>query len=263
MFSCKHNFTWFRGVLALVGIFFSGIALTGCNQAVTTTTPTATTTPVAATTPIAATAPTTAPAPVAAADVHTVGWTPQPLNFKVQFPYNLKESDRYTFSGGIYHLWVYRTDLPLRTHNKTKPRTEMRFPDYTSGWQQFSADVYVPSGTSGVCIMQIHTGDKRPPHMHVGATIMMVFVIDGSLHFYSSKNIIATNIYNRWFHLNVMHNTKNNHIDIYVDGQLSYSTIYRGKARDWYMKCGVYTQRGASPEMQAYFHNVHLWSKED
>ena len=33
------------------------------------------------------------------------GWSSAPVNFKVQWPYNLSESDRYTFSGGVYHLW--------------------------------------------------------------------------------------------------------------------------------------------------------------
>jgi Alginate lyase len=216
-------------IMALLVLLFSGVVLTGCCQ-------------------------------TAATDVLTEGWTSAPLKFKVQVPYNLNESDRYSFSHGIYHLWVYSNDLSLRKDSKTKPRSEMRFPDYTSGWQQFSADVYVPSGTSGVCIMQIHTGDKKVPHAHVGATIMMAFVIDGTLHFYS-KNIITQNVYDHWFHLNVMHNTKNNHIDIYINGQLRYATIYHGKANDWYMKCGVYSQRHASPEMQVYFQNVKLWTK--
>jgi Alginate lyase len=193
----------------------------------------------------------------------TAGWTPAPLNFKVQVPYNLNKSDRYSFADDIYHLWVFSDDMSIGKNNKTLPRSEMRFdPDYTSGAHQFEADVGVPAGTNRVCIMQIHTGDSDESDS--GATVLMLWVVDGSLRFYD-KNILLPDIYGHAFHLNVIHDLNTHLIDVFINNKLACETKdYHGDkpdADDFYFKCGVYSQKGASPEMQVYFKNIRLWKK--
>jgi hypothetical protein len=58
----------------------------------------------------------------------THGFTQLPFNtsfYHIQKPYNLPETDRYSFFSGIHKLWVYSTDEPLSKNSPTKPRTEI------------------------------------------------------------------------------------------------------------------------------------------
>jgi hypothetical protein len=41
------------------------------------------------------------------------GWTSQPVTFKVQWPYNVPESSRFTFTNGVHHMLVLNS-LTLR-----------------------------------------------------------------------------------------------------------------------------------------------------
>ena len=76
-------------------------------------------------------------ATAASAQIGGSGWSSQAVTFNVQSPYNLPVSSRYTFTDGVYHLFVLSTDKPFNTTTKTLPRTEQRFPDYTSGEIQY------------------------------------------------------------------------------------------------------------------------------
>jgi hypothetical protein len=124
-------------------------------------------------------------APRVFAQVDGSGWTLQSINpiSDVQKPWNLPLSARFTSSNGVYHTWVYNTDQPFSEGDTTKPRTELRLPDYTSGQWQFSAQMMVPSDTSNWCIFQIHTGDAQSPTY--GSTTGMLFFESsngGSIH---------------------------------------------------------------------------------
>jgi hypothetical protein len=58
----------------------------------------------------------------------THGFTQLPFNtsfYHIQKPYNLRETDRYSFFSGIHKLRVYSTDKPLSKNSPTKPRTEI------------------------------------------------------------------------------------------------------------------------------------------
>jgi hypothetical protein len=187
----------------------------------------------------------------------TTGWTPEKVEFKIHHPYNLAESDRFKFVDGIYQLWVLNTDEPFSEGNTTLPRTEMRFPDYTKGEQQFEADMMVPTGSNNVCIMQIHTGDAQSKNY--GSTAFMLDVREGSLKHYGDK-VLASDILDKWFHLNVIHDTETETIIAYVDKKQVWSHADNG-ATDFYFKCGVYEQRGGSDKMQVSIKNLKLWSK--
>lgn len=59
----------------------------------------------------------------------TLGFLRLPLNksnFHIQKPYDLKESERYSFKHGVHKMWVYFTDKPLYRNSPTHPRTEIR-----------------------------------------------------------------------------------------------------------------------------------------
>ncbi|HTD23767.1 MAG TPA: polysaccharide lyase family 7 protein [Terriglobales bacterium] len=190
----------------------------------------------------------------------TTGWTQDPLTFKVQWPFNVPESSRFTLTNGVYHFVVFSNDKPFAPGNTTKPRTEMRFDDYTSGQHQYSADLMVPSGTGGVDLMQIHTGNAQSPKF--GATTLMLFFEvsnGGSLHLYSGTQL-ASNLYNKWFHLNVIHDTKTGLMTVYINGTLVLTRHDNG-AGDFYMKTGVYAQNGETKKMEVFIKNLTLWSK--
>jgi len=199
-------------------------------------------------------------APIAFAVIGT-GWTVDPLNFKVQWPFNVPESSRFTLTNGVYHFIVFSNDKPFAPGNTTRPRTEMRFDDYTSGAHQYDADLMVPCcSVGGVDLMQIHTGNAQSPKF--GATQLMLFFEasnHGSLHFYSGQQL-ASNLYGKWFHLNVIHDTKSGLMTVYINGALVFSK-HDNKAGDYYMKTGVYAQHGATPKMEVFIKNLQLFSK--
>jgi Alginate lyase len=192
----------------------------------------------------------------------TTGFTPLTPSFDVQSPYNLSHSARYTDIDGVYHLWVFNTDQPFSQGNTTEPRTEMRFnPDYTSGIHQFEADYLVPTGTSGVCIFQIHTGDSYSTQF--GSTTFIAHIEGVDLRHYTDV-ILAHDIINTWFHLNVIHNMNNHTIQCFINNKLTYTQKDNG-APDFYFKCGVYTEQSGpgtgSHEMQDFIKNLKLWTK--
>jgi hypothetical protein len=155
---------------------------------------------------------------------------------------------------------VRNTDKPFAQGNKTLPRTEMRFPDYSApAVVQFEADMMVPAGTKNVCICQIHTSNEESQKS--GATVYMADVREnGDLKFHNNK-VLLIHIYDKWFHLNVIHDSSSHKIECYVNGDLVDSRD-DNKANGFYFKCGVYEQRGGSDEMHVYIKNVKLWSKK-
>jgi hypothetical protein len=181
-------------------------------------------------------------------------WTEQPLKFTIQWPYDLKQGDRYTFKDGVYDFVVHKTDQPFQKDSSTLPRTEMRIDNnYKTGSHRFEADVYVPAGTSGVSIMQIFGGSNGH------ASSLQLRVDDGNLMRYHSDTV-KSNICDHWFHLNVLHDADTHQIAIYIDGVLVLSTKDLGGSSH-YFKCGVYTQEEASEKMEAQFKNIKIYSK--
>ncbi|HUB66494.1 MAG TPA: polysaccharide lyase family 7 protein [Candidatus Methylacidiphilales bacterium] len=190
----------------------------------------------------------------------TSGWTADDLRFKIQAPYDVKSSDRYTFQDGAYHFWVMSTDQPFSKGNKTLPRTEMRFPDYTSGQHQYEADMMVPPGTDNVTIMQIHTGDADE-HRYGPVAFMLQVHHGGNLYQGNRPPELMSNIYNKWFHLNVINDMTARKVLVYIDGKLV-GTYKDPGAPSNYFKCGVYTCRGGSAKMEVYIKNIKIWHKD-
>jgi len=188
------------------------------------------------------------------------GWSSAPVSFNVQWPYNLSESSRYSYSGGVYHLWVYSTDAPFSSGSTTKPRTEQRFnPDYTAHEIQYAADMMVPSGSNAMSIFQIHTGDAQEDQY--GSTAFMLFWYSkdgGSVHDYSGTEL-ASNLSGQYFHVNADHNLNTHTITIWINSKKVWTQQDNG-ATDFYMKDGVYMQTGGSSEMQVYIKNIKFWT---
>ncbi|KAJ6793270.1 citrate-binding protein-like [Iris pallida] len=187
----------------------------------------------------------------------TDGFTAVPLsdqNFEIEWPYNLPRSDRYSYVDGVHKFWVYSTDKPLRPDSTTKPRSELRIRgyDYSSGVWQFEGYGFVPNGTTGTSVMQIH---RFSP-----STVLMLKVYDAQLRFYT-RQVVESDIYDRWMRINVIHDVDANKLAVYVDGVRRLETDGNG-ASLFDFKCGVYTQTEPSHYMESRWRDIRVLKKD-
>ncbi|CAI0436510.1 unnamed protein product [Linum tenue] len=187
----------------------------------------------------------------------TLGFTDLPFNtsyYHLHKPYDLPETQRYSFAGGVHRLWVYATDKPYRRGSPTKPRTELMISGYTysSGIWQFEGQGYVPKGTNGVCIMQVFGATRR-------ATSLMLRVYNGSLMYYQ-RAVIVPEIFDRWFRLNVIHDVEAAALEVYVDGVLLLVVADHG-GKSHYFKFGVYGQNNMSDCMESRWKGIRVLYK--
>ncbi|KAK6277139.1 hypothetical protein POUND7_017462 [Theobroma cacao] len=166
----------------------------------------------------------------------TDGFTPVPLtqaNFELQRPYNVPLEERYSYEHGIHKLWVYANDKPHDPNSHTQPRTEIRIEglDYSSGVQQFEGYGFVPNGTSGVTISEIHGASSER------ATTLQLRIYHGNMRYYS-YNLVATNLYDKWFRVNVIHDVGKGKVIVFIDGEEKFVVNDQGPG-DPYFKCGV------------------------
>ena len=197
----------------------------------------------------------------ASAQIGGTGWTPKALNFKIQSPTNAPQNQRYWFTNNIYHCLTYSNDGAFSVGNTTLPRTEQRYnPDYTNGEIQFQANFMVPGDENSYSIFQIHTGDAQSPTF--GSTTFMIFWFTnsaGSIRYYSGT-VLATNLANKWFQLNVDHNVVTHTLRAWVNQKLVYTGQDNG-ATDFYLKDGVYEQKhGPTLRMDTSLTNILIWT---
>ena len=70
---------------------------------------------------------------------------------------------------------------------------------------------------------------------------------------------MVTNIFDHWFHINVIHDADLGLVYFYYNGSLIYTANDRGYG-DHYFKCGVYTQEpNASDMMEVYIKNINIY----
>ncbi|XP_057972642.1 citrate-binding protein-like [Malania oleifera] len=189
----------------------------------------------------------------------TEGFVDVPLsnsNFHNLKPYDLPASKRYSFVNGVHNFWVYSTDNPLSNGSPTHPRSELRVEGYyySTGIWQFEGYGYVPSGTSGVCIMQVFGAKTHP-------TTLMLKVNNGTLTYYLS-NVLEQNIYDRWFKLNVIHDTEAAITRTFIDGVLKLVAPHRQNATH-HFQFGVYQQENASFYGESRWKGIRVMKKVD
>ncbi|XP_027076864.1 citrate-binding protein-like [Coffea eugenioides] len=187
----------------------------------------------------------------------TDGFVELPFNtsfYHIQKPYDIPVDQRYSFIDGIHKLWVYSTDKPLAKNSPTNSRTEIIIQgyNYSSGIWQFEGYGFVPNGTSGVCIMQVFGAS---PH----ATTLMLRLFNGTLSYYRAP-VLVSNIYDRWFRLNVIHDADASKVTVYIDGVQVIEAPGRG-GKYHYFKCGVYSQPDASYYMESRWKGIKILKK--
>jgi hypothetical protein len=190
-----------------------------------------------------------------AAAAPTDGWTQKSFTYTIHKPYNVSVGSRFTLSGGVYTLWVSASDQPFEQGSGTLPRTEMRWVNnYSSGQRMFDADLYVPSGTSNVCLMQVFGASQEG-----AASAIMIRMYSGTIKRYQSETI-KTSAYNTWWNLKVAHDANANTMRVYDNNALKLTIADRGNATH-YFKNGVYGQSGMSSRMESRWRNVKYWTR--
>lgn len=182
----------------------------------------------------------------------TSGWTQASYTYSIQTPWNLSQSDRYSYSSGEHHFWIYPDDECQFQGCTTGPRSELRMNnDYTSGRHQFEGDVYIVSGSAGTDIMQVFGGATN-------ATAIMLKIhsaSSGTIKRYDNETLM-TSAYNKWIHVNVQHDADNGKIYVYLNSTLKGTFDDRGNATH-YFKCGVYNISGSRSETR--WKNIKYW----
>ncbi|XAR48662.1 hypothetical protein NMG60_11031552 [Bertholletia excelsa] len=165
-----------------------------------------------------------------------------PDNFELQRPYDIPLEQRYSYQNGVHRLWVYADDKPHNPTSRTQPRTEIRIRglDYSSGVWQFEGYAFVPNGTSGATIAQIHGAAK-------GATTLILRIYNGDMRYYS-RDLVAKDLYDKWFRVNIIHNVDMGMLKVFINGSKMFGVKDHGPG-DLYFKCGVY----AAPANISYF----------
>ncbi|KAL6005346.1 hypothetical protein ACLOJK_005912 [Asimina triloba] len=187
----------------------------------------------------------------------TEGFTQIPLtewNLEKQKPYDIPLHERYSNKDGVRRLWVYATDKPHSPTSMTKPRTEIRIRglDYSSGAWQFEGTGYIPNGTSGASIVQIHGAAK-------GATTFMLRVYNGVFKYYTA-DVVATDVYDKWMRINLIHDVDGGKVTLFLNGTQVFEVKDKGPG-DLYFKCGVYAQGNASYYMESQWKDIKIFKK--
>ncbi|KAK3043881.1 hypothetical protein RJ639_000580 [Escallonia herrerae] len=188
----------------------------------------------------------------------TDGFTNVPLtdaNFELQKPYVIPLSERYSYENGVHKLWVYADDKPHDPNSHTQPRTEIRIRglDYSSGVWQFEGYGFVPNGTSGATIVQIHGASH-------GATTIILRIYDGDMRFYNG-DLVTTDLYDKWFRVNLIHDVDGGLLTVFIDGEQKFQHKDQGPG-DLYFKCGVYAApSNISYYMESRWRDIRIYRK--
>lgn len=182
----------------------------------------------------------------------TEGFTEYMDTFKVQHPYDLMESDRFSFQGGIYTTWVLSTDKPFEMGSATGPRTEMRWSqDWSTGERIWDGNVMYESPSSQACIMQVK--GEAP----IGGEAVYLQVNGGNLR-NSVQKAFLTNSYDKWMNIKTAYNTATRVGRVWVNNCLLYTTTY-STANTWYFKNGTY---GCNASIcKTHFKNIRFWQR--
>ncbi|KAI4348091.1 hypothetical protein L6164_008853 [Bauhinia variegata] len=189
----------------------------------------------------------------------TDGFTLVPLtdaNIELQKPYDVPLEQRYSCEAGVHRMWVYADDKPHEPDSRTQPRTEIRIQglDYSSGIWQFEGYGFVPNGTSGATVTQIHGAA-------MAATTIILRIYNGNMRYYSG-DLVAENLYDKWFRLNLIHDVDGGVVRVFIDGEKKFQVNDKGRSDSMYFKCGVYAApANISYYMESRWRDIKIYKK--
>jgi hypothetical protein len=182
----------------------------------------------------------------------TEGWTEYADTFRIEHPYDLMASDRYTFQDGIHTFWIFPNDKPHAVGNTTAPRTEAHWTNFTTGQHMWTADVLVDSPSNDTTIFQVHTTATGAGPVYIRVQGGNIEEINGS--------VLARGMYDKWFNLKVAFEAATSSATIYINNcQKLVLKNSRPGSRNFYFKNGVYTC--TTSICRDHYKNIHLYQK--
>ena len=176
---------------------------------------------------------------------HGNDWVEYDYSYNIHKPWNVNLEERYNYDAESdeHTLWVFKEDEPFKQGDHTSPRCEIRIlNDYTEGNQQFEADYYISSGSYNSIVMQIFG--------YPIAFNLRIYEENGGTFKWFESHQIASRIYDRWVHVNVVHMFLERKIYVYIDGLLKGKFNVKEDAPSYYFKCGVYTCQSEKSEVK-------------
>lgn len=85
----------------------------------------------------------------------------------------------------------------------------------------------------------------------------MLWVNNGALMYYG-KQLIADEIYGKWFRVNVIHDVGAGVLKVFIDGELKF-TVQDDGGRSHFFKFGVYTQNYSSYFVESRWKGIKVW----
>ena len=188
----------------------------------------------------------------------TDGWTQSSWTYTVHKPYNLSLSSRFSYSGGVWTTWVYKTDMCMHStcSSTDGKRTELRWNNnYTSGNRMWDGDIYLVGGTNEATVQQVFGGSSSA----TASQIRGFTASSGTLKRYGS-NTLVTGINNVWVNVKVAHDANNGTVRHYVRNSLVRTDPDRGNATH-YFKNGVYVGSISSTRSECRFRYLKQWRR--
>src|ERR1043166_6227861 len=181
------------------------------------------------------------------------GWT-QYFPTK-QYHSGMAQSQRYSISGNVEHFWTFDTD-PHFSSNDSGPRSEWKVNnDYTTGHQQFQADLNPENGTSSYTCFQIFGNATS------GATAFQAQMRsgNGTLRRYNSEEL-ATGCWGIYTRVNVIPYATSGagSIEVWINGS-KVGPFDDGGSTSHYFKYGVYDTPSATTYVGAYWRGVSFF----
>ncbi|GMN66168.1 hypothetical protein TIFTF001_035231 [Ficus carica] len=182
----------------------------------------------------------------------------RPNNFQLHKPYDQPAQNRYSGATLSPSCKAVQPNLAQKCEFRYSFTSSFSYHrmhkfrgyDYTSGVWQFEGHFVVPSGTTGACIFQVFGAGNGQ------ATTLQLRVYGGNLMIYNSQTI-ASNIYGKWFKLNVIHDVGNSRVTVFLDDEQKAVVSGRGPST-FYFKYGVYVQEGSSNYMQSDWFGIRV-----
>ncbi len=175
--------------------------------------------------------------------------------YKVQHPYDLRGSDRFSVTDGpVYNLFIIKGDKGFTDNTKTGARTEMR---WNTNWNKkehfWEADVMIDPGSEGTAIMQVHATDCACEPIYVQV------IANGDLRNDGNHTVIAHNMWGKWFHMVASYDPDSGDGRVWINGDLVVTRNDLHPHREWYFKNGVYGIKG--DKSTTHFKNVKFWTR--
>lgn len=193
-------------------------------------------------------APTPLPTPSACPEL-TGGWTAYTAQKTVQFEGG-DSFCTYREEGGVEFFKMMKNPAGVVQRCETRVQN-----DYTTGRNQFEGDVRVTIGDF-TCVHQVFKSFMLDAFPAEG----------GQLRVYTGGAPVITGAFGKWVHVNTIHDTATNSIELYIDCARRYGSTGRDTPgpNGFYNKYGIYGVLGkppAGPVAQVEWRNVRYYRK--